>query len=343
MKWFKWILSPLSLLFRVVTGARNFLYDFGFLKQLKLRIPIIGVGNITVGGTGKTPHSEYIAKMLDSNHKLALLSKGYGRNSNHFKYVEINSKAEEVGDESLQIKQNLPEQIVAVDHSRVNGVNQILKDFPETNVFILDDAYQHRSIKIGLNILLSDYNNPIYNDFVMPLGKLRESKKEMVRADCIIVTKCPDYLTETEVSEIKKMLNFNGDVFFSKIKYENIISIKNKIITESIVGKSVLLITGIAQSYPILNYLTMLNVNYRHIEYSDHYKYESEDIKKIINSYQKSNDLILTTEKDAQKLKEFKELMTLPVYYLKVSIDFLWNKDKFDKKIIDYVKSYSSN
>ena len=343
MKWFKWILSPLSLLFSVITRTRNFLYDTGFFKEIQLKIPIIGVGNITVGGTGKTPHCEYIAKTLDSKYKLALLSKGYGRTSKDFLYVEINSKAIEVGDEALQSKQNIPNQIVAVDHSRVNGIQKILQDFPETNVFILDDAFQHRSIKIGLNILLTDYNNPVYKDFIMPVGKLRESRIGLKRADCIIVTKCPENLNEKEAIKIENKLKFDGSVFFSKIKYEDIISIKDKTVIKSIKGKSILLITGIANSNPILDYLKNLNINFRHLEFSDHYKYESKDIKKIIKTFQKSNDLILTTEKDAQKLKEFNELINLPIYYLKVTIDFLWNKDKFDKKIKDYVESYSNN
>jgi tetraacyldisaccharide 4'-kinase len=343
MKWFIWILSPLSLLFSVITRTRNSLYDLGFFKELKLKTPIIGVGNITVGGTGKTPHCEYIAKTLDSEYKLALLSKGYGRNTNNFNYVEVNSKAIEVSDEALQTKQNIPNQIVAVDHSRVNGIQKILQDFPKTNVFILDDAFQHRSIKIGLNILLTDYNNPVYKDFIMPVGKLRESRIGIKRADCIIVTKCPENLSEKEADKIENKLKFDGTVFFSKIKYQDIFSINDKTVLKSIKGKSILLITGIANSNPILDYLQNLNVNFRHLKFSDHYKYKSKDIKKIIKTYQKSNNLILTTEKDAQKLKEFNELKNLPVYYLKVTIDFLWNKDKFDKKIKDYVGSYSSN
>ena len=343
MKWFIWILSPLSLLFSVITRTRNSLYDLGFFKELQLKTPIIGVGNITVGGTGKTPHCEYIAKTLDSEYKLALLSKGYGRNTNNFNYVEISSKAIEVGDEALQTKQNSPNQIVAVDHSRVNGIQKILKDFPKTNVFILDDAFQHRSIKIGLNILLTDYNNPVYKDFIMPVGKLRESRTGIKRADCIIVTKCPENLSDKEADKIENKLKFDGTVFFSKIKYQDIISINDKTVLKSIKGKSILLITGIFNSNPILDYLQNINVNFRHLKFSDHYKYESKDIKKIIKTYQKSNDFILTTEKDAQKLKEFNELKNLPVYYLKVTIDFLWNKDKFDKKIKDYVGSYSNN
>ena len=343
MKWFKWILSPLSVLFWLITGARNSLYNLGVFKEIKFKIPIIGVGNIAVGGTGKTPHTEYIAKILKLDYKLALLSRGYGRKTNNFIYVEINDKALEVGDEALQSKHNYPNQIVAVDKSRVNGVQKILKDYPLTNVFILDDAFQHRSIKIGLNILLFDYNNPIYNDFVMPLGNLRESKLGIRRADCIIVTKCPKNLEKDEAIKIKNKLHFKGNVFFSKINYENIISIHSKTEIKSLKNKSVLLVTGIANSNPILDYLNDLSINYKHLRFSDHHNFKSIDIKKIISNYQKSNDFILTTEKDAQKLKEFNELKRLPVYYLKVTIDFLWNKDKFDKKLKDYVESYSRN
>ena len=275
MKWFKWILSPLSILFDLITRARNSLYDLGFLNQFKLKIPIIGVGNITVGGTGKTPHSEYIAKILDSKYKLALLSKGYGRNTNNFNYVEIKSKAVEVGDEALQSKQNLPNQIVGVDHNRVNGVQKILKDFPQTNVFILDDAFQHRSIKIGLNILLTDYNNPIYTDFIMPVGKLRESKRGIKRADCVIVTKCPDNLSEEEAVKIENMLKFKGSVFFSKIKYEDIISMNNKTVATSFTKVSMFIIIwhellSIIFGYTVVHLLSLMTTTIKCVAVANH-------------------------------------------------------------------------
>jgi len=342
MKWFQWILSPLSLIYWFITDSRNRLYDSGILKETKFNLPVIGIGNITVGGTGKTPHCEYVGRIFSKKNHIAVLSKGYGRKTTNFKYVELSNKSFEVGDEPLQTKHNFPDQIIAVDHKRVKGIQKIIKDFPKIKTIILDDAFQHRSVKIGFNILLCDYNNPIFEDYIMPLGKLRENRKGVKRADCVIVTKCPESLEVKEAIDIEKKLNCE-DVFFTKIKYDHIISVYDHLKIGNINNKSVILVTGIANSEPILKYLKTLNVNSRHLKYSDHYNYNTSDVKRIISNYNEitRDSIILTTEKDAQKLREFKELSSFPLYYLKVSVDFLWNKDKFEKKIKDYVESYS--
>ena len=340
MKWFKWILSPLSLIFWFITEIRNQLYDFGILKEKKFNIPIIGIGNITVGGTGKTPHTEYIAKILKNKYKIALLSKGYRRKTQNFKYVHIHSKSLDVGDEPLQTKKNLPYQVVAVDHQRVNGVQKILNEHQKTQVIILDDAFQHRSLKIGYSILLCDFNNPFYEDYLMPLGKLRESRRGLNRADCIIVTKCPIDLKKEEAEKITKKIHFK-DIYFSTFKYHKVISVKNPKNTFNLKNKSIIMVTGIANSNSLLKYLKQLNVETKHLKYPDHHNYNISDIKKIITVFKSDSksEIILTTEKDAQKLNEYDELSSFPLYYLKVTVDFLWNKDKFDKKIMDYVKS----
>lgn len=343
MKWYNWILFPISLVYWIITSIRNIFFDIGIFKENKFNIPIIGVGNITVGGTGKTPHSQYISELLQKKFKIAILSKGYGRKTKEFKYVNINSNCNEVGDEPLQMKKNLQKEIVAVDHKRVNGVNKIIKEHPEVNCIILDDAFQHRSVKIGFNILLCDYNNPIYKDYMMPVGLLRESKKGIKRADCLVISKCPENLTLEESNRIKKKLKFTKEVFFSKVVYDKIVSLNgNKTIKKSSI-KKVLLVTGIANSSPIIEYLEKLNIQIKHIKYKDHFHYQKKDINKIIDIYKReiSEIIILTTEKDAQKMKVFEELSKFPVYYLKVSIDFIRNKDKFEEKILKYVKSHS--
>lgn len=343
MKWYKWILFPISLVYWIITSIRNIFFEIGIFKENKFKIPIIGVGNITVGGTGKTPHSQYISKLLQKKFKIAILSKGYGRKTKEFKYVNINSNYNEVGDEPLQMKKNLPKEIVAVDHKRVNGLNKIMKEHPSVNCIILDDAFQHRSVKIGFNILLCDYNNPIYKDYMMPVGLLRESKKGIKRADCVVISKCPENLTLEESNRIKKKLKFTKEVFFSKVVYDKIVSLNgNKTIKKSSI-KKVLLVTGIANSSPIIEYLEKLNIQIKHIKYKDHFHYQKKDINKIIDIYKReiSEIIILTTEKDAQKMKVFEELSKFPVYYLKVSIDFIRNKDKFEEKILKYVKAHS--
>ena len=327
----------------IITSARNIFFEIGIFKENKFNIPIIGVGNITVGGTGKTPHSQYISELLQKKFKIAILSKGYGRKTKEFKYVNINSNCNEVGDEPLQMKKNLPKEIVAVDHKRVNGLNKIMKEHPSVKCIILDDAFQHRSVKIGFNILLCDYNNPIYKDHMMPVGLLRESKKGIKRADCVVISKCPENLTLEESNRIKKKLKFTKEVFFSKVVYDKIVSLNgNKTIKKSSI-KKVLLITGIANSSPIIEYLEKLNIQIKHIKYKDHFNYQKKDINKIIDIYKReiSEIIILTTEKDAQKMKVFEELSKFPVYYLKVSIDFIRNKDKFEEKILKYVKAHS--
>ena len=213
-----------------------------------------------------------LPKLLQKKFKIAILSKGYGRKTKEFKYVNINSNYNEVGDEALQMKKNLPKEIVAVDHKRVNGLNKIMKEHPSVNCIILDDAFQHRSVKIGFNILLCDYNNPIYKDFMMPVGKLlRESKKGIKRADCVVISKCPENLTLEESNRIKKKLKFTKEVFFSKVVYDKIVSLNgNKTIKKSSI-KKVLLVTGIANSSPIIEYLEKLNIQIKHIKYKDHF------------------------------------------------------------------------
>ena len=343
MKWYNWILIPISLVYWIITSIRNLFFEIGIFKQNKFNIPIVGVGNITVGGTGKTPHSQYISKLLQNNFKIAVLSKGYGRKTKGFKYVNIDSNYVDVGDEPLQMKKNLPELIIAVDHKRVNGVNKIMKEHPDVNCIILDDAFQHRSIKICFNILLCDYTNPIYKDWMMPVGLLRESKKGIKRADCVVISKCPENLTMEESKTIEKNLKFTKKIFFSKIIYDKIVSLNGNKTIEKTSLKKILLVTGIANSNPIIEYLEKLNIQIKHLKYKDHFHYQKKDIDRIIDYYKKQNSeiIILTTEKDAQKMKEYEELSNYPVYYLKVSVDFIRNKDKFDEKIMNYVKAHS--
>ena len=346
MNLLKWFLFPISIIFCSITSLRNFFYDFGWLKSSNFSLPIIGIGNITIGGTGKTPHTAYVTELLKEKNNVAILSKGYGRKTKDFRYVQLDSQIISVGDEPMQTKQNFPDEVVAVDHKRVNGVLNILSDHPKTSAIILDDAFQHRSIEIGYNILLIDYNRPIYNDYLLPIGFLRETRKGIKRANCIVVTKCPKAMTKHETNQIKEKINFKGDIFFSRVKYEKIIALnnKNKTLTYNKIA-NVLLVTAIAQNKPIINHLESNNINCTTLRFRDHHNYTEKDIEKIIIKKEEltKNTVILTTEKDAQKLKSFSKLNEQPVYYLKVSIDFLWNKDKFDKKLIDYVRSNQKN
>ncbi len=346
MGFLKWFLFPISVIFWFVTSLRNFFYDIGWLKSSYFNLPIIGIGNITVGGTGKTPHTNYVTELLSEKYKVAILSKGYGRKTRDFNYVQLNSEIISVGDEPMQTKQNFPNHVVAVDHQRVNGVLNILSDYPETSAIVLDDAFQHRSINIGYNILLIDYNRPIYEDYLLPYGLLRESPRAIKRANCVIVTKCPKNLSKSKADLIKQKINFGGDILFSVVRYDKIIALnnKNKSINYNEI-KNVLLVTAIAQNKPIIDYLESKKINCTTLRFPDHHNYNEKDIKNITSKKEalNKNTIILTTEKDIQKLKNFPLLKQYPVYYLKVSVDFLWNKDKFDQKLIDYVRNNQKN
>ena len=340
MKWLKWPLFPFAFIFWLITSIRNTIFDKKLIKSTSFSIPIINVGNITMGGTGKTPHTEYLIRLLQSKFKIAVLSKGYGRNTKEFMFVETKNKPIDVGDESLQIKNKFNDTIIAVDHNRVNGVLSILDEFPSIEGIILDDAYQHRKIKPGLNILLSDYNQPFHKDHIFPLGYLRESKHNSCRADILIVSKCPENLTNNQAEILKKEISFKGDVFFSTIKYGEIFHLfsQNNINIKTI--KNLVLVTGIANPNPLLKFIKSFDINIKHINFRDHYNYKEKDASEIIEIFDKfANDdkIILTTQKDAEKLKLFKSFKKYPLYCIDIEIDFIWDKNKFDKKILNYV------
>lgn len=346
MKWLKWPLFPFALIFWIITYVRNMLFDNKIIKPTSFSIPIINVGNITMGGTGKTPHTEYLIKLLKSKFEIAVLSKGYGRKTKDFSYVNTNNKPDEVGDESLQIKNNFNDVVVAVDHNRVNGVLSILDDFPKVNTILLDDSYQHRKIDPGFNILLSDYNNPFHRDLIFPLGYLRESKNNSSRSDLLIVSKCPNNLTIEQAYDFKNEIKYEKDIFFSTIKYGKVHHIFNNNNVDLKNIKNLVLVTGIAYPNELIKFIETFNINYKHLNFRDHYAYKEKDASEIIeifNNFANNNKIILTTQKDAEKLKLLKSFENYPLYCIDIEIDFIWNKNKFDKKILDYVIHHQSN
>ncbi len=346
MKRFKWLLFPFSMLFWSITGLRNLFYDLNWLKSISFDLPIINIGNITVGGTGKTPHIIYLGELLNNTQYPAFLSKGYKRVTNEFYIVEKNSKVRWVGDEALMIKKKFPNNIVAVDHNRVNGVLKLKDQHFKIDCILLDDAFQHRSINPGLNILLVDYNRPLFSDFILPFGELRESSKNKKRADLVIVTKCPEKLSKEQAITFSKKMNLHCEIYFTYLKYDGIQSIFNKEDKEMsfLSEKKIILVTGIANQSPIINLLERRKCEIIRLEYPDHYNYKKEDIEKILSKHKEYKEaVILTTEKDAQKLIEFKALFSVQVFFLKLNIDFHWNKDKFDKKIIEYARGNKTN
>ena len=338
----RYLLFPFSLIYASITGVRNLAFDYGILKSKSHNIPIICIGNLSVGGSGKTPHTQHIINLLKNNYKVAMLSRGYGRNSSNLQYVEVNSTASQVGDEPLLIKQNHPDCLVVVEKNRNKGVKQILKDFPETEVILLDDGFQHRWIKAGFNILITPYFSPYYQDYLMPVGNLRESKKGADRAQAIIISKTPEQSNATEKKGMLTKLNLfdNQTAYFSHIEYSKWKCINTNNELQDDKTYSITLVTGIANAQPLVNHLQKAGHSIHHLEYTDHHKYTTKDISNILvkhNADQSTKKLILTTEKDATKLREFKKQFgTENVYFAPIEV-VLEQSERFEKQILDYV------
>ena len=338
----RYLLFPISLIYSSITSIRNLMFNYKIFKSKSYNTPIICIGNLSTGGSGKTPHALYLINLLKKNYKIALLSRGYARNSSNFQYIQLNSSAKEVGDEPLLIKQTHPECLVVVEKNRNKGIIQILKDFPETEIILLDDGFQHRWVKAGINILTTPYYSPYYQDFLIPAGNLRENQKGANRADIIIVSKTPEESSPDEKKDIIKRLNLIKDqtVYFSHIKFSKwkCINTNNELNDKKIY--SITLVTGIAHAQPLVNHIKKEGHSIYHIEYADHHKYTTKDIGNILAKYnadKSTKKLILTTEKDATKLREFKkQFSTKNIYFAPIEV-VLEQSERFEKQILDYV------
>ena len=341
-------LKPLSVLYEQIVKTRNNLYDKDILKSTKFDIPTIVVGNLSVGGTGKSPMIEYLIRLLKNKYRVAVLSRGYKRKSKGFLLANEQTKVEDIGDEPMQFYQKFKNDnvLIAVDSNRVNGINQLLKLKNPPQVILLDDAYQHRKVQGGFNILLTPYNELYVDDTMLPSGDLRENISGAKRAQVIIVTKCPDTLTEDEQFKItqKLQVEMHQTVFFTKIAYaEEIIGKNNRIPLKKIPEYSILLVTGIAKTKPLTSFLDNLKVQYKHLAFKDHYNFKEKDIQQIRDEFKKINSekkLILTTEKDY--VRTFAD-SDLEIYYLPIRTEFLNFKDSFNTKIKRYVGQSSRN
>jgi tetraacyldisaccharide 4'-kinase len=352
------LLYPLSLVYGAITRIRNFLFSSGILRRHEFSIPIICVGNITVGGTGKTPHSEHIIRTLKDKFNVALLSRGYMRKSRGFRFVTPEMGAGEAGDEPLQICRKFPEITVAVDADRVNGVNTILKERPGTEVIILDDGFQHRRILPGFTVLLTDYSRLMIRDHLLPYGNLRESVVNMYNADVILVTKCPEDISPIHrriiVKEIDKAPYQN--LYFTSVDYMDPVpvfpGVKPRVIfSEYKAGKpSALLVTGIANPAPLKEYLGKFSGEVTHLIYPDHHSFTEKDLIKIGEAFKAEmspEKFIITTEKDAVRFREFTniaESLKASFYFIPVGVKFL-NEDQkeFDNLITEYVRKDKRN
>lgn len=349
-------LKILSLLYGLVVYIRNEMFNLKILSSLEFDFPVISVGNITVGGTGKTPHTEYIIHLLKSSLKVAELSRGYKRKTRGFLLVNIESTVKQVGDEPLQIKRKFSDIIVAVDANRVRGIEKLMKlpDSPE--VIILDDAFQHRYITPGLNILLTDYDRLITKDYLLPYGRLRESALSRNRANIIIVTKCPAHIKPIDERIITTELFIRPyqHLYFTKLEYGDVrpvfpkeaISRENNLLN----GVSILLFTGIANPNPLKEYLMHKSHNLLEIRFSDHHNYSSKDLNEIVVRFMalpEGKRIIFTSEKDMIRIREahnIPDIICKNLYYIPVTISFLNETGKdFDQKILNYVKDNKRN
>ena len=321
-------LNPVYLL---VTTVRNFLFDISFFKVTKFDIPIIGIGNLAVGGTGKTPMIEYLINLTTDRFNIATLSRGFGRSTKSFIIADNSSTYKDIGDEPLQFYKKFKNLLVSVDENRVNGVNKLLNIVNPPNLILLDDSFQHRSILPGLSILLTDYQNLYCNDYVLPFGNLRESRSSSNRADVIIVTKSPENLSQIKKKLIIKSLNLKASqkLFFSSIEYsEEVFGLEDSIKFTEFSNQSFKLITGLANPNHLISFLNKNNCNYDHLKFKDHYNYSKSDLKNI-----RKSEMILTTEKDFVKLSTI--FRDRPIYYLPIQIK-LHSKEKFDNLILNY-------
>lgn len=342
-KYWQLLMSPFSILYKLVMQFRNHLYDIEYKAVFRFDTKVISVGNLSMGGTGKTPFVEYILRFLIAkgySNKVATLSRGYGRKSKGFRITNDEDSTKSVGDEPFQIYQKFKtEAIVAVGEDRVLAIPSLIYENPENEIVILDDAYQHRSVKPNLSILLTDYHSLFYQDYVLPSGTLRESRRGARRADVVIVTKCPIDLGKDEKGKIEKEIEgyFDKEVFFASVKYEKIIPTYDG----QKVGDRIILLTGIAYAHNFKEYLNEEGFHIlKHFDFADHHHFTRQEIEEI-EKLAKEKDLdIITTEKDWVRLISLPDLsksFKSRLYYIPIMVQFLDEEKSFHQILEDSI------
>jgi tetraacyldisaccharide 4'-kinase len=338
----RFLLFPFSILYYFITSIRNQLYNSGSKPSARFDIPVISVGNLTVGGTGKTPLTEYLIRLFSKDHDVATLSRGYGRNTKGFRITNPTDSARTVGDEPFQFFVKYGDRVtVAVGEERVLAIPAILERHPKTDVIVLDDAFQHRQVNPSLNILLTDYYRPFYNDFLLPAGRLRESRNGAQRADLVVVTKCPEELSDESFIDIEHAIRRYVDkpVFFTHIRYGPPVPYSRQ---EKVVRDNVIAVSGISNPKPFLNYVRNNFSVVREVTFGDHHDFDQADVDKLerlLKQYPQSS--ILTTEKDKVKLAspEFAEQVNrLSLFYIPIEVRFNKNGQDFDELVLNCLK-----
>ncbi len=348
-RYLRYLLFPFGLIYGVVMAIRNGLYHFGLFKSYAFDVPVISIGNISVGGTGKTPHTEWIIQNLMCEHKVAVLSRGYGRSSKGFVEVHTDTLVSVSGDEPLQMKRKFPEITVAVNENRADGIRKLLEMDNAPDVILLDDAFQHRRVKPGLQLLLVDFNRPIHHDLVLPAGNLREFSSGRKRADLVLMTKCPNLFEHEMESLTERYIKGEGQqMFFTTFEYqkpEPVFPAAAQMTMKELSESEVLLVTGIANPEPLKVFLSDKCKRLEHIDFPDHYNFGKNDINKILLKYSQlegTQKRILTTEKDAVRLKEFSALqnnLRNNLFYIPIGVKVMRDGSESLKQIIqNYVR-----
>ncbi len=337
------LLYPFSLIYGLIVATRNLLYDAEVIKSNKFSVPTISVGNLSIGGAGKTPHVEYLINLLNPYINVATLSRGYNRITKGFRFVQKQDTAKIAGDEPLMYARKHNGIVVAIGESRSFAIPRVVGQHPETQVILLDDAFQHRSVQPFINVLLTPYEHPFTRDFMLPMGRLREWKSSYERADVIIVTKCPSNIDEKQRTALIKEINpqEHQQVFFSKYVYENPYSFyypRSRVRLDK--EHDVVLLSAIANTNYLVSYVSEQVGSYTKMEYEDHHNYTDRDIEYIIKVFRErsaNKKFILTTEKDAMRLDVHRQRLydeKIPIYVLPLHVEILFDqKEEFDTMI----------
>ncbi|AOW08051.1 tetraacyldisaccharide 4'-kinase [Flavobacterium gilvum] len=334
------ILFPFAILYGLITNIRNLLFDARILKSFSFDLPVIAVGNLSVGGTGKTPQIEYLIRLLSDKYKVATLSRGYKRQSEGFVLADSSSDALQLGDEPFQFYQKFRNIQVAVDANRKNGIEKLLLNSNPPEIILLDDTFQHRKVNAGFYILLTSYGDLYCNDFMLPTGNLRESRSGVQRANIVVVTKCPSNLSLGEQNSIKKQLNLasNQTLFFTFIEYDGVVYSNEKTINVAEVKKmDKILLAGIAKPESFFTHLKKENDEC--LTFPDHHNFSESELEEI--KKKAGGKVIVTTEKDYVRLKG--SILSEQLYFLPIKSSFLSDGDDFDKNILSYVGQSTRN
>lgn len=343
------LLLPFSLMYGLIVGLRGLLYRMGIVRSSSFSVPVIAVGNLSVGGAGKTPHVEYLARLLSPYLPISIISRGYGRKSRGFRIVGKADDARSVGDEPYQYYLKYPSVKIAVSESRALGIPMLMSKHPEIKTVLMDDGFQHRSVKPGKNILLTEYNRPYYSDWLMPAGRLREWRSGADRADIIIVSKCPNDMTEQQRDEVLAKIKpkAHQSIYFTRFVYRKPYSMRTTHQIDLAEVDQIVLLTAIAQEDYLLYHLDQYAATVHSLHYEDHHDFSPHEVSNVKLQYDQlpsNKKIILTTEKDAARLLLHREYILkseLPIYVLPTNVEFLFDgAQEFDDEIKTFLMDF---